>query len=457
MRDRAATPFSGSSASMDWVRQRSKRADTAVISRAVAGFLITGLIAMLGVVFGVVLLVRHDVREDAVREARDITVAAGRAAIAPVLTDAVLRGDPQALQVLDTNVRERVLSDTLVRVKVWTADGTIVYSDDAALIGKTFALGADDLAVLHNGHPVADISNLTQPENVSERSYGQLLQVYDGLRTTSGQPVLFEAYLTTNAIRNSSSLGTIAPVVIGGFLLLFTIQIPLAWRLARRVRRARDDRAIMLERALRSRDAERRRIAADLHDGIVQQLAGNAYSLAVAADQAEQAGAASAAAVVRTAANELRQGVRDLRTLIITITPPTLHEEGLLAAIDDLASSARSSGLAVDVSVDLPRDLDAETEHLLFRTAQESMRNVIEHARANTVIVRVCRQGSSIVLSVIDDGCGFDARSRPLASAGEDPHLGLRLLDELARDAAGTLRVDSAAGVGTTVELVVPS
>jgi signal transduction histidine kinase len=438
------------------VHRRGRDADRSVVIRAVVAFVAAGLVAMIAVTVGVVVLVRHDVRNDAVREARDVTVAAGRAAIAPVLTDGVLAGDPAALHALDETVRQRVLSESILRVKVWTPDGRVVYSDQASIIGQVFSLGDDELAALTSGRPAANISDLSDPENVTEQGFGELLQVYDGLHTTSGKPVLFEAYLTMTAVHASSSLGTIAPAVVGGFVLLFVIQVPLAWRLARRVRRARDDRAAMLERALRSRDAERRRIAADLHDGIVQQLAGSAYSLAAAADQAERAGATPAATAVRNAAAELRQGVRDLRTLIITITPPKLHEEGLSAALDDLASSARAAGLAVNQHVELSHQVSEDAENLVFRTAQEAIRNVLEHASASRLALTLATDPSSVRLAVRDDGRGFDPARAADRHLDDEPHLGLRLLDELARDAGGRLTVTSAPGAGTTIDLEVP-
>jgi two-component system NarL family sensor kinase len=85
---------------------------------------------------------------EAVRDARRLATVTGRGIVEPALTTAVVRGDPQALARLDRIVRTRVLAADVARVKVWNAEGKILYSDLPALIGKRFPLGADDLRAL---------------------------------------------------------------------------------------------------------------------------------------------------------------------------------------------------------------------------------------------------------------------------------------------------------------------
>src|SRR5207249_8486946 len=124
--------------------------------------------------------------------------------------------------------------------------------------------------------------------------------------------------------------GSFAPVMVGGLLLLFLVQVPLAWSMARGLRQGEEERVRLLQRAIDASEAERRRIARDLHDGVVQSLAGVSYSMAAAADRLEGDGRPSADAVrLRQAAADTRQSMRDLRSLIVEISPPNLHEEGL--------------------------------------------------------------------------------------------------------------------------------
>jgi two-component system, NarL family, sensor kinase len=88
---------------------------------------------------------------------------------------------------------------------------------------------------------------------------------------------------------------------------------------------------------------------------------------------------------------------------------------------------------------------------LFFRAAQEALRNVLAHARANHVAVTVDVSDRTAVLVVSDDGRGFVPEE-----ADTSAHFGLRLLDDISRDAGGTLQVTSTPGAGTTMRLVVP-
>src|SRR5436190_5793148 len=91
-----------------------------------------------------------------------------------------------------TNQRRPRLRREIIRVKVWTAGGRIVYSDKNRLIGARYHLGSDDLEVLHHGGVDAGISDLSRPENRFERSQGDVLEVYLGVHALNGRPLLFE-------------------------------------------------------------------------------------------------------------------------------------------------------------------------------------------------------------------------------------------------------------------------
>nr|MDQ6949539.1 histidine kinase [Actinomycetota bacterium] len=437
---------------------RRKRRGRITVRSAVVAFVAADLAAVVVIAVAVAVVVGRGVTAAAVRDARDLTVAEGKAAVWPLLTDGVVGGDPAALSALDHTVRTRVLSARVVRVKVWLPDGTIVYSDEPRLMGQRFALGADEVRVLRDGRPAAGVSNLADPENLYERHFNKLLQVYDGLHTAGGQPVLFEAYLQFSAVdaNRNRELVSLLPAMGAGLALLFLAQVPLAWTMARRLEAGQAEEQRLLQRALDSADVERRHIAADLHDGPVQALAGTALSLTAAADQAEKAGLSPVAATVASAASELRQGIRDLRSLIVAIAPPRLHDEGLAAALEDLVSPLRARGVDTTLSVaedlELPRDIEA----LAYRSAQEAIRNIARHAPdAGRVTVTVSRQNNRMTLEIGDDGTGFDPAI--LADRPAQGHVGLHLLGELAADAGGQLDVVSAPDRGTTLTLEVPT
>lgn len=427
----------------------------ASIARAVLTFALSGLVVLLLVgIVGVLVLQRVGTAE-ATREAADITTVAGRGVVQPALQDGVVTGDPQSLNQLDAVVQRSVLRDPIVRVKIWDADGRIVYSDAPQLIGSTFELASDELDALRTDAAAADLSDLSQPENRFERRYGKLLEVYLPIWTPSRHELLFEAYLRFDSVAASGRELWLSflPVLAVTLVALTLLQIPLAYRLARRVHEGQRDRERLLQRAIDSSNVERRRIAGDLHDGPVQQLAGLSMSLAAKADTlaAVDPGAAK---VLRDAASRTRHGVRSLRSALMGIYPPTLERAGLAAALSDLAAPLSQYGL--DVQLDVPSDLTLppEVEALLFRACQEAIRNVVSHADAHRLQLHVAAENGVVVLQVVDDGRGFSAERQTEAHA--DKHLGLRLLSDLARDANGTFELDTAPGEGTRIRLQVP-
>jgi signal transduction histidine kinase len=237
--------------------------------------------------------------------------------------------------------------------------------------------------------------------------------------------------------------------MLGGLILLALIQLPLAWQLARRVGKGQEEREQLLHRAIEASDVERRRIARDLHDGVVQDLAGVSYSLSAAAEGAP----APYDETLQEAAAETRHGIRQLRTLLLEIYPPELHRAGLPAALSDLLTASEARGLETSLELDPGLELGREAEALFFRVAQEALRNVAKHAEATRVDVSVGRTNGRAQLLVEDDGRGFD----PSSPAGDDGHFGLRMLADLVRDSGGRLEVDSTPGSGSRVFVEVAS
>jgi len=244
------------------------------------------------VVVGGFFALRTVTTREAERNTRDQVQTQGRLVEASGLTDGVLRGDRRALERLDDVVLGQVLSPSIVRVKIWSQDGRVLYSDEPALIGKRFGLGADELALFRDGGAQAEISDLSKPENRYERQESKLLEAHTTIRTPNGTQVLFEIYQRFGSVSASAErlLRALAPPLLGGLLVLLAFQIPLAWQMARRLQRGHREREMLLTNAVEASSQERRRIAADLHDGVVQDLAGVAFGLAPLADDARRRG-----------------------------------------------------------------------------------------------------------------------------------------------------------------------
>jgi two-component system, NarL family, sensor kinase len=420
----------------------------------VGQFALAGVVALGIVGLGTSIASRRVGQREAVANARTTTLAKAQGLVEPVLDDSLITGSADALARLDA-IRGDVLDGALVRVKLWTADGRIVWSDEPRLIGTAHRLGADELESLETGRIEAEVGDLSKSENVLERPYGKLLEVYLPVRTPSGTPLLFEAYYRYNLVSDNGTRlwRSFAPIALGSLVLLQLVQIPLAWSLARRLRQRLQEREVLLERALQASEVERRQIASDLHDGVVQDLAGVAYSLSAATRAGN--GSGPDPAVIDQSAEAVRSTIRSLRSLVVDIYPPDFGGEPLDAALGDLVERARSRGLEAELDVSAAADpIPDHAARLVYRVAQEGIRNVVNHSGAGSVVVRLSTDRGKATVEVRDDGRGFDeGAARERAGAG---HVGLRALSGLLADNGGSLDVQSVPGGGTTVRAEVP-
>ena len=219
------------------------------------------------------------------------------------------------------------------------------------------------------------------------------------------------------------------------------------------------------EQVIAAQEAERRRLARDIHDGITQRLVSLTYHLDAAAD-AVAAVSGSARKLAR--ARELTDLTLDeAHAAIAGLRPPVLDDLGLA---DGLASLARSIA-QLDVRVDVSECRVSEhAEIALYRIAQESLQNIVKHAQATTATVHLHCDAGHAVLRVTDDGCGFDfgaehseqAEHGAGTGAAEDSGMreasyGLRNMAERAELMGGRLEVTSRPGLGTTVTAVIPA
>jgi two-component system, NarL family, sensor kinase len=422
-----------------------------VLARFAAGTLVAIAVAVVGGYF----VLRAVAIDEAKRQTRTRVQEEGQL-VEAVVADGLLRGRAGAVRAVDDVVVARVLSNSIVRVKIWSPAGRVLYSDEPAEIGGRFALGEDERRLLRDGGAQVEVTDLDRPENALDRQDGRLLEAYTRIRTPSGTPLLFEIYQRFGSVTADARrlLEALAPPILGAIGLILLVQAPLFWSLMRRLQLSHEQREGLLANAVTSSRRERRRVASYLHDGPVQELAGLAFSLAPVADGAETRGEEREAALVRNVIDRLRGTVRDLRALLVDLHPPTLASAGLDAALRDLVSPLAAQGAAVDLRVEGDERLDPETQALVYRVAQEAIRNVIAYADASTVSVLVDVVGSTVRLLVADDGRGFGAETRERRRA--DGHLGLSLVEELAQQAGGSLTVDSREGEGTRVGLEVP-
>ena len=346
-------------------------------------------------------------------------------------------------------VRRRALADPVVRVKIWTRNGRILYSDRSELIDSEYSLDEDDLEVIAGGGVVSEVSDVSAPENRFERRFGELLEVYTRIRTPNGTPLLFETYQRASSIadRRRELASTFIPVLVVTLIALALLMVPIAWILATRVRTAQHDRERLMQRAIESSDRERRRIAGDLHDGL-QELAGLSMRLSARAERVDDDTAASA---LRESASVVQRA--HLRSAVVGVYPPNLEQVGLAASLSDMVARLSAHGVAITVDVDA-ETFGVEVDALLYRACQEAVRNVEEHADAGSVRMSVRRADDSAVLEVEDDGRGIEPER--VDRARQEGHVGLSILSDLVADGGGRLTVHPRDPSGTVVRVEVP-
>jgi signal transduction histidine kinase len=204
---------------------------------------------------------------------------------------------------------------------------------------------------------------------------------------------------------------------------------------------------------------ERSRLARDLHDSLTQRLFSLNLTLEAAASTAGGSDPAPTVEAIRQARALVDAALAELRTLIFELRPPALEADGLLGALRKYAELL-SRAHAVPVTVIDGRPPGAAgpsgaTERELWRVAEEALSNALRHSGASAVTVTVEADGDAgrrILLSVADDGVGFDPDARSIASR----RLGLVSMRERVEAAGGTFEIVSSPGRGTTVRASVP-
>jgi signal transduction histidine kinase len=200
-------------------------------------------------------------------------------------------------------------------------------------------------------------------------------------------------------------------------------------------------------------ESERARIAADLHDGPVQELTALAYSTEMARRYLSRTDLARCDESLERLGSGIQATVKNLRQLMLELRPPLLDERGLEFALreDLLTTLERRVGLVCSLEAQVTRRLSPSVEIVLYRIAQEALTNAAKHAQAKHVTVSLTSDSRTVSLAVRDDGIGFEP-----AETAQVGSFGLAGMRARATTAGGTLTVRSKPGQGTTVAVMLP-
>jgi signal transduction histidine kinase len=443
-----------------------------VVARALAQHAAISLAALVAVGALAAIICVQVVQDQALRRAEQYGASIARSVIAPRVTRGVEQGDTDALVALNTQVRHRMADDTTIqRIKVWSANGRILYCDDPIQMGLQFPLDEDDLDALTTGGVDSDISDLDKSENVYDRGFGESLEVYAGVRDSSGDPILVETYFVANRLHadEAALIRRVVPVVLVAVVALGLLLVPLAFTLARRVSRYERERQSMIRIAVEASSAERRRVAGELHDGVIQDLAGVGYALSSIDSQLVTFGRSNGErtagdpepappidrmlTTLHTAQRLVHDdllALRELTGLQYAADSPAVDPE---AALRVVADHVAAEGTPVELVVGPLPELPPAHRAALIRIGREAMRNAAKHAPGSHVVLTLVVSGGTVVLTVVDDGPGFDPHN---AVGPVEGHIGLALLADAAEGAGGRLDVRSRSGHGTTIKATIP-
>ncbi len=387
------------------------------------------------------------------------------------------------LKALSSLLRDTPLGRRIVAFKIWGRNGRVIYSSNPPLIGRQFPVGAN-LAGAFAGDVRAKISTLDEPENEYERQrWSRLIETYAPIREAPMGSVIAvaELYQTTGELQNEihaaqwRSWLVVFIATLAMYLLLaglvgrasrtitaqqselrgkvsqLQVLLKQNQELHRRVSRAAGRSTALNERYLR-------RISADMHDGLGQDVSLALLRLEAAAANGLPSGQDGGGAQFvnknfETVQSALQSAMAEIRAISAGLRLPELKNL-TLAATAQLAvhNYQRKTERAVTLELQgLPESAPLAVKITLYRLLQESLTNGFRHAAATEQRVEIAHIDGQLDIQVADDGQGFD----PGAVSG-DEHLGLAAMRERVEILGGTFFVDSETGRGTTVRARFP-
>src|SRR5207247_2168246 len=215
------------------------------------------------------------------------------------------------------------------------------------------------------------------------------------------------------------------------------------------------DRTRLLQRTNSAIEAERNRIARDLHDGPIQGVSATTLSLEAVRLMMASGDRERALDLLRKVSGELSEEAMNLRRIMSDLRPPVLEQRGLIPAVRERCDRWHEElGIEVEVIASAPTEMPSDVETLAYRVVQEALSNVKKHAEATEVTVRLETSSGTLRVEIRDNGVGFDPEeSREFLKSGR---VGLASMRERAELAGGTLAVKSSRGEGTTIMAALP-
>jgi signal transduction histidine kinase len=416
---------------------------------ATLSLIVIGLISL-----GLSLVVSHYLRKDLLEREWGFTADYIRTEARYHLTPADFTSPltSQAQQHFKTFYEQAVLMPEIVRVKIYDAAMTVVWSDESRLIGQRFP-DNPALANALTGQTTVNPKIESKGENIYEQQDGDhLVEVYvpiafpgvsqiDGVVETYKRPEQVFANIRRGQL-------VVAGTTLAGGVLLY---LSLSWIVLRAARRIDSQRALTA-RLQALREEERTRVAREIHDELGQTLTAAKIDLAWWANRLPEE-PPTLRDMARRILILLDTTIDTSRRMFTDLRPSILDDLGLVAALDWQAKEfqVRTGIQSQFISQDDQIDLAPELATALFRICQEALTNVTRHASATHVTIRLGRQADELVLGVEDNGKGVTDRE-----IADPRSLGLAGMRERALLLGGELSILGRPGAGTVVRVRVP-
>jgi signal transduction histidine kinase len=212
----------------------------------------------------------------------------------------------------------------------------------------------------------------------------------------------------------------------------------------------------LTRRLVQAEESERRRIAGELHDRVGQTLSALNINLDILLGMLGEKAPPDVRLRLRDSLALVDGTLQSIENVMAELRPPLLEEYGVGAALGWHAEEfSRRTSIAIefeDLARQRNRELPREAAVALFRISQEALNNIAKHANARRVTLRLEAEGAEMVLTIRDDGSGFD----PAEALARSSRYGMTTMKERVLAAGGSLEVDSAPGKGTTLRATVP-
>jgi PAS domain S-box-containing protein len=353
----------------------------------------------------------------------------------------------------ETEKRMQMLAHTITSMK----ESVIITDVDLAIISvneaflKTFGYEEKEILGKH-------ISALRPPGT----SKAELTRIFEGtlasgwtgeLSASRKNGEVFPMVLSTSVVRGETG----KPIALVGIARDVAEQRALQEKLAEAEKRRLADLRRFAISVQRAQEDERQRISRELHDDICQRLSGMKLNMEVLEDDFKTKDKRTFR-TLRGFKKQFEQTITEVRRLSSNLRPTVLDDFGLTIALNLLGrefEKAHKISARVELGDPTLKHLDPQIEIALYRIAQESLTNIAKHANASHVTLRLGIDGPSVVLTVRDDGKGFDPKELP-HSKRPGHGLGLISMRERAELLGGTWEIHSAPNEGTTIQVTIP-